>query len=336
MKVAIHHTPNIGFSQTWYDYCMENNIEVKLVNVYDSDIVLQLADCDAFLWHHHQNNYRDVLFAKQLLFSLERKGLRVFPNYNTTWHFDDKIGQKYLLEALNLPLVPSYIFYNKKDAMRWIASTSFPKVFKLRGGAGSLNVRLVKNARIARALTRKAFGRGFTPLNSWVYCKDRIRKFWDGKDSLLGFCKGIGRLILPAEYTKMHPREKGYIYFQDFIPDNNFDIRIIVTGDKAIGIKRVVRKGDFRASGSGDILYAKEDIDERCIKIAFDCNKKIQSQSIAFDFVFSESNSPLLVEISYGYSQEVYYSCVGYWDESLNFYPGKVTPVRWIIENLLK
>jgi glutathione synthase/RimK-type ligase-like ATP-grasp enzyme len=57
------------------------------------------------------------------------------------------------------------------------------------------------------------------------------------------------------ETEKKFNPEKNYVYFQDFIPQNDFDIRIIVIGKRAFAIKRMVRKGDFRASGSGNIKY---------------------------------------------------------------------------------
>ena len=41
-------------------------------------------------------------------------------------------------------------------------------------------------------------------------------------------------------------------------------VRVIVINDKAFAIKRMVRKNDFRASGSGIIEYDKENLtDER-------------------------------------------------------------------------
>ena len=76
MKIAFHNTG--GFTPRWIEYCEKNNIQYKKVNAYDTDIVEQLKDCDAFMWHHHQSNYKDVLFAKQLLFSLEQ-GKLYFP-----------------------------------------------------------------------------------------------------------------------------------------------------------------------------------------------------------------------------------------------------------------
>ena len=130
MKIAIHHRKG-SFSDRWISYCEENNIDYKLVNAYDSDIVTQVADCNFFMWHFHQSDYRDTQFAKALILSLEAKGIRCFPNSHTCWYFDNKIWEKYLLEAIDAPIVPSYIFYTKEEALKWVTTTDFPKVFKL-------------------------------------------------------------------------------------------------------------------------------------------------------------------------------------------------------------
>jgi glutathione synthase/RimK-type ligase-like ATP-grasp enzyme len=334
MKIAIHHTPG-SFSDRWISYCNDNNIEFKIVNCYDNDIVSQLDDCNALMWHHHHGNYKDVLFAKQLLYSLQVSGKKVFPDFNTTWHFDDKVGQKYLLESIGAPLVPSYVFYTKKEALDWINKTTFPKVFKLRGGAGASNVMLVKTKNEARKLTNIAFGRGFSQFNKWNNLKERIRKFKEGKDSIMGIIKGIGRLFIPTEFSKMYSREKGYIYFQEFIPNNSFDIRVIVVGDKAFALKRFTRENDFRASGSGKIVYDKYQIDERCVQIAFEVNSRLKSQSIAYDFVFDANNTPLIIEISYGFSTSAYDACPGYWDSSLKWHEGKFKPQEWMIKDMI-
>ena len=331
MKIAIHHRPG-SFSDRWIEYCKENNIPYKIVNAYDTDIVQQVDDCTAFMWHHTQCDYRDKLFAKQLIYSLEAMGLKVFPDFHTTWHFDDKVGQKYLLEAIGAPLVPSYVFYDKKEAIEWVNQTTFPKVLKLRGGAGSANVQLVPTKKDAIRLVNRAFGKGFPQFNRRGNLKERIRKYKEGKDTLWGVCKGIGRLFIPTELAKMVGPEKGYVYFQDFIPNNTFDIRIIIVANKAFAIKRLTRKNDFRASGSGMIIYNKEEIDEQCVKIAFIVNEKIKSQSIAFDFVFDADNNPMIVEISYGFIKEVYDPCEGFWNKDLNWHEGPFDPYGWMVE----
>lgn len=334
MKIALHKGSN-DFSDYWIKYCDNNDIPYKLVNAYDNNIVEQIEDCNAFMWHHYHDDYRDLLFAKQLLYSLQKKGLKVFPNFDTTWHFDDKVGQKYLLEAIGAPLVPSYVFYTKKEALEWVNRTEFPKVFKLRGGAGSANVKLAKNKNQAIKFVNKAFRKGFTQFDRFGYLKERYSKWRQGKDTFIGVCKGFARLFISTEFSKMHHREKGYVYFQDFIPNNSFDIRVVVVGDKAFALKRLVRKGDFRASGGGNIVYDKNQIDERCVKIAFEVNNKINSQSIAYDFIFDENKIPLIVEISYGYYAPAYDKCEGYWDRNLMWHKGENFDFcGWMVETV--
>jgi glutathione synthase/RimK-type ligase-like ATP-grasp enzyme len=334
MKIGIHHHQG-SFSNRWIKYCEKKGISYKIVDCYKSDIIQQLNDCDAFMWHFYHASPKDYLFAKQLLYSVQTSGKKVFPDFNTVWHFDDKVGQKYLLESVNAPLVPSYVFYSQQDAVEWADSTSFPKVFKLRGGAGSVNVKLVKNKKMAVRLINKAFGLGFKH-DSLVDLKDLFRIYKLGKGSLLSLVKGFLRLFISSQFAKVHGKEKGYIYFQDFVPDNNSDTRIIVIGNKAFAIKRLVRNNDFRASGSGSILYSKNEFDERCVKVAFELTEKLKAQCIAYDFVFDENNTPLIVEISFGFGVEAYDPCPGYWDRELNWNEGKFNPQVWMIEDLIR
>ncbi|MEI6680007.1 MAG: hypothetical protein WCL21_15440 [Mariniphaga sp.] len=334
MKIGIHNRPG-SFSDRWIVYCQENNIQYKIVNCYDTDIVFQLEDCDALMWHHHHANYKDVLFAKQLMVSIEQSGKKTFPDFKTSWHFDDKVGQKYLFESIGAPFVPSYVFYAKQEAMEWIKQTTFPKVFKLRGGAGAANVKLVTSAGQARNLVRKAFGKGFSQFDRTGYFKDRINKYRNGKIGILEAIKAFGRLFFLTEFARFHSPEKGYIYFQDYIPDNLFDIRVIVIAEKAFAIKRMVRTGDFRASGSGNILYGKENFSTKTIELAFKLTDKLQSQCAAFDFVYDEAGNPKVIELSFGFISAAYDSCAGYWDKSLQFHEGKFIPQNWMVETIM-
>lgn len=336
MKIAIYNRANT-FSERWIAYCKRNGIEYKEVNPYTNDIVEQVMDCDGFMWHCSHLSYKDALFAKQLLYSIEESGKKVFPNSKSVWHFDDKVGQKYLLEAINAPLVKSYVFYTKKEAKAWVEKSTFPKVFKLRGGAGSQNVMLVHNRKDAKKLVDIAFGKGFSQYNSWSNLKERIRKYRLEKTDIKDVLKGIARFFVKPEYAQMHGKDKGYVYFQDFIPNNTFDIRIIVVGDKAFGIKRLCRESDFRASGSGVLVYEKNQIDERCVRIAFEQSEKIGSQSMGYDFVFDENNNPLIVEMCYCYVAAVYDKCMGYWNKNMVWHPGKKFDFcGWMVENIIK
>jgi len=330
--IAIHKSED--FSVRWLQYCEAANIPYKIVDCYRNDIIQQLQGCTALMWHFNHANSKSTLFAKQLMYSVEELGIKAFPSYKTVWHFDDKVGQKYLLEALQAPLVPSYVFYTKKEALDWVNNTSFPKVFKLRGGAGSQNVQLVHAKSEAVRLVNKAFGRGFSQYDGWSNFKERLRKYKTGITTFTDVCKGFIRIFYTTEFAKVAGRDKGYIYFQDFIDNNDCDIRIIVIGEKAFAMKRMVRENDFRASGSGITFYKKELFDEGSVKIAFDLTQKIKAQCLAFDFVYKDG-APLILEISYGFAITIYDACEGYWDTDLNWHEGKFIPQNWIVDLML-
>lgn len=331
MKYIAIHIGKGGFHPNWRTYCLKKNIPFKNVDCYADDIIDQLSDCDALMWHHSQNNTKDLLIAKQILFALEHSGKVVFPDFNTNWHFDDKVAQKYLLELIQCPIPKNHVFYEKDIAINWAKNTSYPTVFKLRGGAGSFNVKLIRSFGEAKSIINKAFSNGFSNYDALSAFKEIIRKFRIGKASKINLLKSFVHLFIQPIYAKVAGREVGYVFFQEFIPNNDSDIRVIVIGDKAFAIKRNVRENDFRASGSGNIEYSKKYFEDKTIQTAFDVAKKLKTQCVAFDFVYKDEK-PLVIEISYGYTHAAYAPCEGYWDRELNWFPGSFDSCEWMVD----
>lgn len=336
MKIAIHHN-DLAFSRRWIDYCEKESLDYLIVDAFNSSIIEELRGVDIFLWHWNHAEPSSFLFARQLILSIEKLGVKVFPDVNTSWHYDDKIGQKYLLEAIEAPLVPSYVFYSKRDAIAWISSIDFPKVFKLRGGYGSNNVKLVKTHKEAKKLISRAFGKGFSQMDRISLLKNRIWKYRNdsSKKNFIGIIKGFGRLFINKEIDMIFGRERGYVYFQDFQSKNNYDTRLIVIGGKCVGIRRYNRENDFRASGSGLLEYNPELFDKKMISIAFEIAQKLNAQSIAYDFVYDENGNPKIVEISYCFSISAYDKCPGYWRKDLVWVKENIILQEEIIKSLL-
>jgi glutathione synthase/RimK-type ligase-like ATP-grasp enzyme len=238
------------------------------------------------------------------------------------------------LEAVDAPLVPSYVFYDKKEAVEWIDSVVFPKVFKLRRGSGSDHVRLIRTRKKAKKLVRQAFGRGFPQYDAGSNLMERLRLFRYGKTGLKNVLKGIVRLGYTTEFSKVVGNEKGYIYFQDFIADNDHDIRINVVDGKAFAVRRNVRKGDFRASGSGFKHYEKHYFSEDVVKIAQQTARKLNLQAVAFDFV-QRNEEFLIAELSYGFC-DMTDDCTGYWDEDLNWHEGRFHEQDWMVDMMIE
>jgi hypothetical protein len=264
-------------------------------------------------------------------------GLTVFPDTRTGWHFDDKVAQKYLLEAVGAPLVPTHLFYEERLALEWAARADFPKVFKLRRGGGSANVRLVPDRRSAEALVRRAFRRGFNPVAG--YQQDARKRFRASRrrGDLLNAIRRLPATL--ARIRRLNTglgRERGYVYFQDFMPANHFDTRVTIIGRRAFAFTRNVRPNDSRASGSGDIVYDTGRIDRECVRIAFTVAAAIGAQSLAFDFVKAPDGRPLIVEMSYCYDPAAVHACPGHWDVTGAWHDGQVWPQDAILADLLE
>jgi glutathione synthase/RimK-type ligase-like ATP-grasp enzyme len=334
-SVAIHHREN-SYSDRWITNCEQSAIHYRLVNCLDSDIIEQLSSSDALLWNWDHGDPREQLVARHVIMAAEAMGMTVFPNTSTCWHFDDKIAQKYLLEAIGAPLVPTHVFYGLKEALQWIDKASFPKVFKLRRGAGSSNVRLVHSAYEARRLAKRAFAGGFKPIPGYGFDASKRFRAARRRGDLLNVVKRIPQVLAKVrDSNRLMGRENGYLYFQEFIPGNNFDTRVTVIGDRAFAFTRNVRSGDFRASGSGDIVYDSNRIHQKCLEIAFEVTRKVGSQSMAFDFVSDGNQQPLILEVSYCYNAEAVYLCPGHWDARLNWHQGNIWPQDAILVDLI-
>lgn len=335
MKIAIHHRTN-SYSEQWIEYCQRNNIQYKIVDAYANDILEQVSDCDAFMWHHHFHQYKDYLFAKQLIYVIEKQmGKITFPNIDTCWHYDDKVGQKYLLEAIGAPIIPTYIFYSKQEALDWVQQTSFPKIFKLRSGASSENVQFVRNQRRAKSLISQVFGAGFEQYNRINGIREQWSKYKNSNGTFLDLLRSFKRLFVSTEFSKMHSKEIGYAYFQDYMPDNDSDTRVFLIGNRAVAKKRMNKPHDFRASGSDFQIFDKEHVDIRCVEIAFKVNKKLKMQSVAFDFIYNENKNPVIAEISYcsGKRNKDY---PGYWTDDMQWHEcTDINICDWIIEDII-
>ena len=61
-----------------------------------------------------------MLVARNVLYSAKVMGLKVFPDFNEAWHFDDKIAESYLLESVNASIPTWHVFFNMGEAIKWV------------------------------------------------------------------------------------------------------------------------------------------------------------------------------------------------------------------------
>lgn len=162
LSIAIHPDPE-GFSSRWMEALRSRGVEVKPVDLLGTNPLKQVAGCDGVMWHwyHYPSEIR---WAALPILRVIEEHLRipVFPDMATCWHYDDKIAQAYLLEAMGIPHPETWVYWRKADALAGCKKASYPVVAKLSGGAGSMNVRLIHSADEARAYVNECFsGAGF-------------------------------------------------------------------------------------------------------------------------------------------------------------------------------
>jgi glutathione synthase/RimK-type ligase-like ATP-grasp enzyme len=323
------------FTYRWIEYCNQRNWQYEILDISINFSYTELSYYDIVLWHVSHANYFDKNYALNILTALKFSGTKVFPDPKDLWHFDNKISQFFLLSSLRARTPDSEVFFSLKDALSFSLNASYPFVFKLKGGASSSNVKLVSNKFRAIWLSLQSFTLGFRAFNRRGLFVDSFKRFLNGRLGFRQVLIDFVKIFIRSKYEFLSGREKGYFYIQKFIEGNASDIRVIVVNSKAFAIKRHVRVGDFRASGSGLIDYDPETIDLRCVEIAFDISMRSGFTCMGYDFVMNTNGDPIILEISYGFAPLAYRCCPGYWDVNLKWNPGEFYPEDWMIEGLL-
>lgn len=338
MIVGIHKELYGKFSRSleiYEEILSFNNIDHIRMDSSDINFFDQLRNVQYFIfrWTQYDDYHQQAKTILPIIENVFKKGC--FPDQNTCWHYDDKIKQYYLLKSSGFPVVDSYVFWNYRKAINWMKNAQYPVVFKLKGGAGSTNVILVKSFKSGRKIVRKMFQKGVK--NQKIGSRDALQnKYFNLGKKVRRIGGDILRFIRGEDPNKFWQIHKNYVYFQKYLPENKYDTRITTIGDRAFGFIRYVRPGDFRASGSGLIDYDINKIDSRCIEIALEISKHLKFQTMAYDFIFDGKGNPKICEISYNYLDNAVFNCPGYWDEKLNWHRGHYWPQYFHLMDLLK
>lgn len=341
IRVAIHkregHIPHSNsWLIPWIEVCQAEGLDHEVVDCFQGDIITRLRDFDILLFHFGNYVYSDMQHARSILYAARQMGLRVFPDFADAWHFDDKLAQSYLLSSINAPIPKYQVFHSLSDFRHWLDETpGFPVVAKLRCGSGSHNVKLLKNARQAASYAGAMFGAGFKASPNLLFkATSNIKSSRTSEEFWTRF-RRIPEFLRTLSQAQKFPREKGYVYLQEFVPNNGYDIKVAVVNNKVSYLSRRVRQGDFRASGGADIFYDPGTVPESVVRSALDVSRALGLQCMGFDYVVnSNTGQGLIVEMSYGFSWRAIWGAQGYWDENLNWIDRPLDVPREILRSL--
>lgn len=242
MKIYIATLPNGFFGSTGQSWrSLDVNKLAALLN-YETEIVtindlmsIKFQETDTVVYT--SSDEKNIRFYLQDIMYFVNKKCRILPNYDILMSHENKGFQELMRTELGFGNLQGNYFFDIDDS-----ALSIPKVLKTVNGAGSSGVFLVKEEDDLLDIRQKHFS-NFNR-RKVIKLQRRIRS------------KG-------NKFSIYNYRHKGFNRFveQDFIPNLTYDFKVLVFGDRYYSLKRNIRKGDFRASGSNLFEHVKPSVE---------------------------------------------------------------------------
>ena len=308
MRIAIGHdlierhtdgNPQ-SFSAMWKAQADEMGIEADVVDPLLPGAIERIGGYDAFIWRYRFNTpWMDA--SPQIMALVEDVyGIPVWPPRILRQSFENKIDQSYLLAALGIPSPRTWVYWTEADARAALDTLPFPLVTKLSRGVRSEGVALIETREDAQRLIRQMFSIG---LGSMDFMRDGKARRWGRRTPLI-------QVLRRGRFKGLH--ERGYVLFQEFVPGNTYDTRVVVQGDRAWASRRMVRKDDFRASGSGVSDLSAQAIDPEALALTWRLADALGVKSLVTD-VMRRDDKPIMGEFSYSMAAHVVHIWEGHW-----------------------
>jgi glutathione synthase/RimK-type ligase-like ATP-grasp enzyme len=238
-------------------FLKNNNINYSFFDIHSSNWQKEAESFDIVIWPC-ENSPHVLSEAKSKIYFLEKyMKVTCFPSFEELWSYEDKVHASYTYKHFGLPAVDTFTSNSKKDSLQYINKASFPIIAKLSAGSSSCGVEKLNNK-----------SKAINYINT-VFSEQGRKTYWQSL------------------------KQKNYVYFQKYINDAKFDLRIIVVGNKIFGYYRFAKTGDFRASGSG--LVEKKQLPEKAMRIAINAKSLLNVNSLAVDMLFSEKEQQYLI-----------------------------------------
>ncbi len=160
MKLGVIKEIN-NIHKDYIEACEDLNIKYELIDItskdwiknieqFDGDGFLVRPSCSKAIWKE--------MYDEKLYFINKILKYPIYPSYNELFIYENKRNMAYWLEANNIPMPQTFVFYNKREALDFAVSyKNYPIFFKPNIGSGSLGIRLIKNQKEAIKLIEKMF-----------------------------------------------------------------------------------------------------------------------------------------------------------------------------------
>lgn len=248
------------------NYCIYNHFDYEMVNLSREDWQNEISRYDIIVWAVSSNPAR-LDEARQKIYFIEKYCNKMcFPSFDSVFVYENKVLQYELFKREKLPAVPTFISCNRAEALSYIEKCEYPLVSKIQTGSGSRGVEMIRNYKLARRFVNQVFTSGRSTYHTYL-------------------------------------KQKDYVYFQKFITDSQYDLRIIIIGDRVFGYYRMKPSRDFRASGAGVVV--KKELPESAMRLALKCKAKMNALQIAVDMITDSKNDNfMIIEASFFFGVE--------------------------------
>ena len=262
-----------GFDiQKCIDYFHKHNCNVKIFNFTNSHELLEEKESFFILYTSSEDkggHYKSFIEDSIQLLSLSHH--ICIPHYVFLRAHNNKVFMEMLrtqYEFSDRKLFRSKFAATKKEIST--LNIEFPSVIK--GPDGSLSKTVIKANDIDEVY------RFFSTIAPKLELKHKLREYL--------------RRIRHRNNYEPEELKRGKLIIQNFIPDIQFDWKVLVYNDMIFALKRQNRKNDFRASGSGIYEYS-EKVPVNILTLAWDTRKKLDVPHLSLDI--AESKDELII-----------------------------------------
>lgn len=232
----------------------------------------------------YKNSIKDIMYL------LSKRNYLV-PSYDVLMCHDNKIFQEYLKKYLNFSSINCKIFNNFLE-FRDEKKIKYPAVLKFKSGSGSVNVVKVNDFLevYKKSLPQITYNTNMNFKNKKLRTKYKVKvinfmlKFFPAKISYDYFKK---------KYNTIQTNDCSFV-LQEFKPGFSHDFKVLVYDDIIFPIKRMVRKNDFRASGSGD--FASTKLSDEVLEQVYQMHKLLNMPSSSFDILVDKDEKVYYIE----------------------------------------
>lgn len=257
-----HNLKKVPISAYWpkfIRFLKNNNIPYDFFKAHENDWMDQAKDFNLILWRPTSDPVT-IEEALMKIYLLENKLDKIcFPHYKDMWFYENKIKVHYLLALNEFPTPDTFISFSRKEAIDFAKICNYPLVSKVCTSSGSAGVELIENKKQALSYISKVFGEG-------------RETYWNFR------------------------RQKDYVFFQEFIKNAQYDLRVIIVGDLYFGYYRYPKNNDFRASGSGKIGW--KEIPKKALNLAKKVKESLKTTMLAVDMIPDGRKSFKIIEAS--------------------------------------